>query len=197
MKRRTSPPKSQETGQFRVIAGLHRGRKLVFPAVDNLRPTPDRVRETLFNWIFDACPQSRCLDLFAGAGSLGIEALSRGAATCTFIESNRSACQAIESHLSTLNIEGGNVIQASLPSPIAQLDSPYNIIFIDPPYKLDTINHCIEQLQTHDLIANRAWVYIENASNDPSIQLPPEFSLYREKIFGQVRSNLFQYQEIR
>ena len=192
MKRRTSPSKSQETGQFRVIAGLHRGRKLKFPAISHLRPTPDRVRETLFNWISHDCPQSHCLDLFAGAGSLGIEALSRGAASCTFIEQDRAACQAINTHLNTLALTGSQVIQASLPTPIAQLDTRYNIVFIDPPYQLDIINSCIEQLLANNLLADKAWVYVENASNDPAIILPSEFTSYREKIFGQVRSNLFQ-----
>lgn len=196
MKRRTSPSKSQETGQFRIIAGQHRGRKFSFPATDNLRPTPDRVRETIFNWIFDACPQSHCLDLFAGAGSLGLESLSRGAASCTFIEQNKAASQAISAHLSILGIKQSKVIQASLPQPIAQLDKKYTIIFIDPPYQLDIINSCIEQLLAHNLVADGAWLYIENASRDPATHLGPEFSLYREKIFGQVRSNLFQYQQI-
>ncbi len=196
MKRRTSPSKSQETGQFRIIAGLYRGRKLTFPAIDNLRPTPDRVRETVFNWLFNACPHAHCLDLFAGSGSLGLEALSRGAESCTFIEKNKAANQAITSHLNTLKVSNSQVSLASLPQAISQLDKPYNLIFIDPPYKLHLINSCIDHLLIQHLISDNAWIYIENASNDPAILLPPEFSLQREKIFGQVRSSLFQYQPI-
>ena len=196
MKRRSSPSKSQETGQFRIIAGNNRGRKLTFPAVEHLRPTPDRVRETLFSWLFDDCPNSQCLDLFAGAGSLGLEALSRGARHCTFIEQNSEAVKSIRHHCETLTFNNTKVIQGSLPTPIKQLSTAFNLIFIDPPYQHDITLECINHLLENELIADNAWIYIENASSNAPHQLASNFSLHREKIFGQVRSSLFQHQQI-
>lgn len=196
MKRSSPPSKSKETGQFRIIAGLHRGRKLEFPAVANLRPTPDRVRETLFNWLLDACQQGRCLDLFAGAGSLGLEALSRGALDCTFIEHNKNAAQAITDNSMRLQLSQVKVLASTLPQAIEHLNGKYNVVFIDPPYALDIINDCVQQLIEHQLLDDKAWLYIENDSHSPAIILPKAFSLHREKIFGQVRSALFQFQQI-
>lgn len=202
MKRRQTPSKPQETGQFRVISGKHRGRKLQFPAVNNLRPTPDRVRETIFNWLFDQCLNANCLDLFAGAGTLGIEALSRHAQSCTFIEQNTLAAAAINSNLNLLKESEAFVLQQALPEAITQLASTplasngFDMIFIDPPYQLDIIAPCISVLLEKKLINPGAWIYVENASKEAPLNLPPSFNRYREKIFGQVRSTLFQYEEI-
>ena len=202
MKRRSSPAKSQQSGQFRIIGGLHRGRKLSFPAIENLRPTPDRVRETLFNWLFDDVINARCLDLCAGSGALGLEALSRGAQHCMFIETNGDASKSISEHLQTLEAIGSRVQLGQLPQSLHQLanEEAFNLIFLDPPYKLDIINDCIALLDELDLIASDAWLYIENASNDPAPILADSdrsiFRLHREKSFGQVRASLFQYQQL-
>jgi len=197
MKRRATPSKHQETGQFRLIAGKHRGRKLTFPAVDSLRPTPDRVRETIFNWLFNAPMQANCLDICAGAGTLGLESLSRGAASCTFIELNKSAAKAISDNAATLNESHVQVLNQAAPDALQNLSTAFDIIFIDPPYKLDISQACIELLLKKQLINDNAWVYIENASQDTPITLPQGFELHREKTFGQVRSSLFQFQQIR
>ena len=99
-------------GQLRIIGGEWRGRKLLFPAADGLRPTPDRVRETLFNWLAAHVRDARCLDLFAGSGALGLEALSRGAAHCDFVEQGQHSADTIERHLHTLACDRGKVWRA-------------------------------------------------------------------------------------
>ena len=103
---------SRGTNQLRIIGGEWRGRKLRFPDVPNLRPTPDRVRETIFNWLMPVIHGARCLDLFAGSGALGLEALSRGASYTTFVDSHKKATQALKSHLDLLDVnERAEVIQ--------------------------------------------------------------------------------------
>ncbi len=206
MKRRSSPaksqPKSLQTGQFRIISGKHRGRKINFPATDKLRPTSDRARETIFNWLFDFCQGASCLDLFAGAGSLGLEALSRGACSCTFIEQNPTAAKALNSNLELLGGKG-KVITASLPSALESLpksatpdQNRFDLIFIDPPYALDVIEECIHALEALQLINPDAFVYIESSSKGKLPKLPQSFRLHREKTFGEIHASLFHYQQI-
>ena len=198
MKKQSSPAKSKQSHQFRVIAGLHRGRKLSFPAVNHLRPTPDRVRETVFNWLMDECLHRRCLDLCAGSGALGFEALSRLASHCTFIDSLPQVITHIDAHLKTLQITESRALCASLPSAISQLDQqkPFDMVFIDPPYQLAIINDCLEALLDQQLLCEKAWVYVENASADAAPNLASDFALYRQKTFGQVRASLFQYSRL-
>jgi 16S rRNA (guanine966-N2)-methyltransferase len=198
MKPRKSPVKSlqsPESGQFRIIAGQWRSRKLAFPAVSGLRPTPDRVRETLFNWLFDV-RNLRCLDLFAGAGSLGLEALSRGAAHCDFIDASGEACAAIRQHCQLLTASA-TVKNAPLPQALETLAGTdgFDVIFIDPPYALDCINTCLDSLERLHLLKPEAFIYIENDSSHAAIAVPSTMRLYREKVQGQVRFSLFRYQQ--
>ena len=197
MKRRQSPAKSQQSAsksQFRIIAGQWRGRKLSFPATDGLRPTPDRVRETLFNWLADELPQAHCLDLFAGSGALGLECLSRGAASCHFIEANTQAAQAISEHLQLLK-GAGRTFKGQLPHALTQLTgTPYDVIFIDPPYaQAGLIDDCLQRLIQQQQIRHGACVYIENSSEDAMPLLPDGFELHRQKSVGQVQSHLLHY----
>ncbi|MDA0890684.1 MAG: 16S rRNA (guanine(966)-N(2))-methyltransferase RsmD, partial [Proteobacteria bacterium] len=94
--------RASQRNQVRIISGVWRGRKLWFPSIDGLRPTPDRVRETLFNWLSPEIRGARCLDLFAGSGALGFEALSRGAQSCCFVDANKDACRTLEKNAQTL-----------------------------------------------------------------------------------------------
>ena len=98
--------------EFRIIAGAWRRRKLSFPPLPGIRPSPDRVRETLFNWLQDHMAGARCLDLFTGSGALGLEALSRSAAEVVFVDRERAALDAVSGHLATLKAQGGTVVQA-------------------------------------------------------------------------------------
>ena len=120
--------------QFRIIAGIWRRRRLAFPKLPDIRPSPDRVRETLFNWLREQVAGARCLDLFAGSGALGLEALSRGACQVTFVDQERQAVEAISAHLQNLGATGGEVVQAEALAFLRGTPAAFDIVFLDPPF---------------------------------------------------------------
>jgi 16S rRNA (guanine966-N2)-methyltransferase len=200
MKKQRSPAKSSkiaEPGQFRIIGGKWRGRKLLFPAVTGLRPTPDRVRETVFNWLFDVS-NLHCLDLFAGSGSLGLEALSRGASSCLFIDQSQAACQAINQHLQQLENSATASSKAMAQEVLSALNTlpqsaRFSLVFLDPPYQLNCISECLQTLKERQLLDENAAIYIENSSQNAPISLPEGFSVLKEKQQGQVRFSLLSF----
>ncbi|WP_317932149.1 16S rRNA (guanine(966)-N(2))-methyltransferase RsmD [Halioxenophilus sp. WMMB6] len=195
---RHSKPRHTADGQLRIIAGQWRGRKLAFPALDGLRPTGDRIRETLFNWLQAELPGARCLDLFAGSGALGLEALSRGAAHCTFIDSQASACQALKANLAKLSCTAAQVLQTDavtwLQQSAASLHSgqtPVQVVFCDPPFAKGLWAEAIEALAASPLLASDAWIYIETPK-DEAVTVPVQWRLHRSKTAGTIRFQLFQ-----
>ena len=190
MTRRRKPP--QAHSQLRIIGGLWRGRKLAFIPEEGLRPTPDRVRETLFNWLAPHIHDARCLDLFAGSGALGLEALSRGAAHCDFVDASAGASARIADHLLTLN--AGAQGQALCRDWAAHVDSgpaPYDIVFLDPPFQLPLIEPVSQALTQGRLLAPGALVYVETAAGDtPTV--PDSWEAFREKRAGDVAYRLYQ-----
>lgn len=192
MNPRKSPAKPAESGQFRIIGGHWRSRKLHFPAVDGLRPTPDRVRETLFNWLAPSIRGLHCLDLYCGSGALGLEALSRGAASCIFVDASSSAMAAIRQHLQQLQGNGAALL-GQLPTALNMLEQPVDLVFLDPPYALDSHNDCLNALISKQLLREGAWIYCENASGQPLPPLPPACQLHRHKKAGAVQYALFRY----
>jgi len=183
------------TGQLRIIGGHWRGRKLQFTATDGLRPTTDRVRETLFNWLMSELPSARCLDLFAGSGALGLEALSRGALYCDFVERNAIAQREIRRHLTTLAATDRGVchhdIAADFLRKLSQSHEPYNIVFLDPPFGRELIATVAASLESQGLLARSAFIYIECATQEELPELPGSWSLHREKTAGGVTYRLF------
>jgi len=183
------------TGQLRIIGGQWRGRKLQFTATDGLRPTTDRVRETLFNWLMSELPSARCLDLFAGSGALGLEALSRGALYCDFVECNAIAQREIRRHLTTLAATDRGVchhdIAADFLRKLSQSHEPYNIVFLDPPFGRELIATVAASLESQGLLARNAFIYIECATQEELPELPGSWSLHREKTAGGVTYRLF------
>ena len=175
---------------LRIIGGHWRGRKLAFPSVDGLRPTGDRIRETLFNWLGAYLPNSRCLDLFAGSGALGIEALSRGAAQVTLLEQHPQAAAQLQVHLRTLNAETGQVIATDALRWLNQPGTPMDIVFIDPPFQADLWQATCAALESHNWLSSGCAIYIETP-RDYSLQVPPQWLLHREKHSGQVSYRLF------
>jgi 16S rRNA (guanine966-N2)-methyltransferase len=133
--------------QFRIIAGRWRRRRLRFPADGGVRPSPDRVRETLFNWLMPVIAGARCLDLFAGSGALGLEALSRGAAEAVFVEREPRLAAAIESHLRVLDAAGGRVVVADALAWLAAPASTFDIVMLDPPFASGLLAPACERLQ--------------------------------------------------
>lgn len=192
MNLRKPSAKPAQPGHFRIIGGQWRSRRLEFPAVDGLRPTPDRVRETLFNWLAPVINKLNCLDLYCGSGALGLEALSRGAAHCTFIDASAQSTQAINKHLNLLQGNGA-VICGPLPSALQQLRHPVELIFLDPPYAIDSHKDCLNQLLAINALADGCWIYCENASDKPLPNLIEGCELYRHKKAGAVQYALFRY----
>ena len=184
--------KKTATGSIRIIAGKHRGRKLPVLMSDGLRPTTDRVKETVFNWLMPYINDATCLDCFAGAGSLGFEALSRGARQVVLIELNNAAAKQLKMNKKLLNAENLSVNNTNsldfLKSPATQ---KYNLVFIDPPFRKGLVSQTAELLN-NGWLAEQALIYVEMEAQG-SEQLPNNWQLLKEKVAGQVAYRLFQY----
>jgi 16S rRNA (guanine966-N2)-methyltransferase len=184
------------SNQLRIIGGRWRGRKLSFPSTEGLRPTPDRVRETLFNWLAAATPESRCLDLFAGSGALGLEALSRGAAHVDFVDNASVVVKQLQQNLQLLKPNSAHVWLDRADSWLAkpthtESHDRYDIIFLDPPFHRSLVASCLNTISEHELLNDNSWVYLEMAKTEPLPALPSNWQLHREKIAGQVCYRLF------
>jgi 16S rRNA (guanine966-N2)-methyltransferase len=178
------------SGQLRIIGGEWRGRKLSFPAIEGLRPTSDRVRETLFNWLQMKLPGRRCLDLFAGSGALGLEALSRSAAEVVMVEQERSAAEQIRQHLQTLQCSNGRVETMDAFQFLKGPATPFDIVFLDPPYKLGCLEECCQLLEQNGWLKAEAYIYLEDSSKNPPPQLPQNWKLIRSKKSGEIGYHL-------
>ncbi len=172
--------------QLRIIGGEWRGRKLGFPDVDGLRPTTDRVRETVFNWLQPLIHGARCLDLFAGSGALGLEALSRGAAEVQFVDSDRRAVQSLKDNLALLKTSRGNVVQGDALSFLRAAPRPFDLVFLDPPFRKTLLAPCLEQLCHHGWLGENARLYIEVEQELGEPRLPDGWEMVRSKQAGQV-----------
>ncbi|QOR37493.1 16S rRNA (guanine(966)-N(2))-methyltransferase RsmD [Billgrantia diversa] len=201
MTRRRPPSRSrsgarspQGSGRLRIIGGEFRRRLL--PVLDSpgLRPTPDRVRETLFNWLAAATPGARVLDLFAGTGALGLEALSRGAATALFIERDGQVARALVANLQTLGTtERGQVLNVDALALLAAGPAgfaPFTLVFLDPPFRQGLAEPCCERLE-QGWLAPDAWVYLE-VETSLEIQVPANWSLHREVCAGDSTGRLYR-----
>ncbi len=180
---------------LRIIAGQWRGRRLQFPAIDGLRPTPDRVRETLFNWLMPILSGARCLDLFAGSGALGLEALSRGATAATFVDQSTQVKQAILANLHLLGCEQAQVYAADTLNWLLhppQGTEPYDLVFLDPPFRKNLLTACAARLEEQSLLRERAWIYVEAEQELKILPVPDNWRLHRHKIAGQVQYALYQ-----
>lgn len=177
---------------FRIIGGTHRGRRLVFPGDELIRPSPDRVRETLFNWLQPVIAGACCLDLFAGSGALGLEALSRGAAQVEFVDRASRAIAAIREHLGLLG-EGGKARThtADAASFLRQPPSTvFDIVFLDPPYAAGLLEPACQALEAGGWLTPGARIYLECAAEDGLPALPGNWMAVRNGIAGQVGYHL-------
>lgn len=179
------------TNQIRIIAGDWRGRKLAFPSIPGLRPTGDRMRETLFNWLVPYIHQARVLDLFAGSGALGIEALSRGANNCIFVESDQHAARGLAENLSTLRCKNAQVLQQNAFEVIETLvPHSIDILFLDPPFDSHLHNRILDSVCNCQALAQSALIYIEAPVNE-TIGIPANWLLLNKKVSGQVSFSLY------
>jgi len=175
---------------LRIIAGRWRGRKFRFPPLD-IRPTPDRVRETLFNWLAPRIESAYCLDLFAGSGALGLEALSRGAAEVMFVEQARAAAGAIERLLADWHASGGTVLcQEAVGYLSAPAPRRFDVVFLDPPYGSGALERCAALLQ-QGWLASGARIYVEHARREPLPALPADWQALRSGAAGEVGYHLY------
>jgi 16S rRNA (guanine966-N2)-methyltransferase len=181
---------SSAKGAIRIIAGMYRGRKLPVIMADGLRPTTDRVKETVFNWLMPYTQQSECLDCFAGAGSLGFEALSRGANHVTLLELNKAAATQLKQNKTLLAANNIDVINTDTLHYLKQPPTPYNLVFIDPPFRKALVDETI-QLLNNGWLADNAMVYLEMGQEEPAA-IPENWHLMKEKIAGQVAYRLYR-----
>ena len=149
---------------IRIIGGQFRGKKLTFPAIDGLRPTPSRVRETLFNWLMHDIRDAHCLDAFAGSGALGIEAYSRGAAHVTMLEQHPIAYANIQHQVTSFDPLKLDVRQVDACFFLQQTQIPFDIIFLDPPFATNHLNVCMDILSARALLKPQGLVYLESAN---------------------------------
>jgi 16S rRNA (guanine966-N2)-methyltransferase len=183
-------PRRQASGRIRIIGGRLRNSRLDVPDLAGLRPTPERVRETLFNWLAPMIDGARCLDLCAGTGALGIEALSRGAASVLFVDREARAAQALRDNLARLKVGAGQVVMADAANYLHGAAQPHDLVFLDPPFALDLWSALAQQLEADGWLAAQAWVYVESPRG-AAPALPPNWRLHREGQAGEVRFALY------
>lgn len=196
MKRRytgRSPKKQQvRSNSLRIIGGLWRGRKLPVRSVKGLRPTKNRVKETLFNWLGQEISTSHCLDLFSGAGSLGFEAASRRAKSVTMVELNGGAATQLRDNAARLGADNILVINGDAVSFLEQIPRPFDVVFLDPPFRESLIEAVTMRLELHQWLTNHALIYIESEEKWSAGCIPTCWNLQRAKIMGQVAFRLYK-----
>ena len=175
---------------IRIIGGQYRGKKLSFPDIDGLRPTPDRVRETLFNWLMNTIRDARCLDAFAGSGALGFEAFSRGASKVVLIEQAPAACTNLQKIALSFNSPKLSVIKKDACIYMQQTKEQFDLIFLDPPFSQNHLPECITILENSSVLAPNGLLYLESPHE---ISLAPEiWEQIKLKKAGQVVYGLYQ-----
>jgi 16S rRNA (guanine966-N2)-methyltransferase len=186
--------RSTKRGRLRIIGGLWRGRKLQIVETPGLRPTPDRVRETLFNWLSAEIRGSRCLDLFSGSGALGLEALSRGAGYCAFIDTADAAITTLRQHLNSLDCTSADTHQCDGLRWLQDTPTPgqaFDIVFLDPPFQHNLLAPACELLESQAWLTPSAHIYLESGAREETPVVPAGWALKREKQAGEVRYQLF------
>lgn len=178
--------------QLRIIGGQWRSRRINFLDLPELRPTANRVRETLFNWLMPILPGARCLDLFAGSGALGIEALSRGAAEAVFVESHPLAIAQLRDNLEKLRAENAKVVAADVSSWLQHSARPFEVVFVDPPYQAELLEVVCKALEEGGWLHTQAWIYLEAATQQAAPILPENWQVHREKSAGMVAYRLLR-----
>ncbi|MDC9510013.1 16S rRNA (guanine(966)-N(2))-methyltransferase RsmD [Pseudoalteromonas sp. Angola-4] len=181
-------------GFIRVISGQFRGRKLPVKNVEGLRPTTDRIKETVFNWLMQDTRDATVLDCFAGSGGLGFEALSRFAKSTTFIELDASAAKQIEQNINTLKLENAQVKHTNSLSYLEQknTNSPFNLVFVDPPFRKNLAQSSCDLLENNQWLSEDALIYVEVETELSSFSQPDNWLLIKEKKAGQVFCRLYQ-----
>ena len=183
--------RDRQRGSLRIVAGRLRNSRIDVPDAPGLRPTPDRVRETLFNWLAPEIEGAHCLDLFAGTGALGIEALSRGAATCTFVERDAALAAALRATLVRLKVENAELRTEPAERFLGGTPRPFDLAFVDPPFALGLWQPSLDALDTRGWLKPGALVYVEAPAGEV-LRVPPGWAPHRESRAGDVHFALFR-----
>jgi 16S rRNA (guanine966-N2)-methyltransferase len=188
---KTDLPAPPGRNSVRIIAGVWRGRRIHFPDMPALRPTPDRVRETLFNWLQHSITDARVLDLFAGSGALGLEALSRGARQAVFVEQFPPAARALQEQLTRFGgAAKGRILEMGAARFLRMPSEPFDIAFLDPPFGANALAEYIPLLDTGDWLKAGSLVYLENERAAGVPALPGHWELLKSKSAGEVGYHL-------
>ncbi len=186
---------ASKSNQVRIIGGQWGGRKLDFPSINGLRPTTDRIRETLFNWLQPHLSQSNCLDLYAGSGALGFEAASRGAKQVVMVESKAVVIESLKLNKRLLKADSIQIIQGEaqpfLKKGSKQSKMLFDVVFLDPPFKQEELMVCVKQLEESNCLSDNAVIYLECKRKLTLNFLPPNWTDHRSKTAGQVAYYLY------
>lgn len=181
--------KQSPMGSVRIVGGCWRGRRLPVLQRPGLRPTGDRQRETLFNWLQGVLPDARCLDLFAGSGALGLEALSRGAECLQAVELDKGAAAQLRENIAVLGADAA-VAQGDWQAFLRTNEQRFDVAFLDPPFAKQLLGEVLPMLEKH--LAEGAWVYVEDDAAHEAPMFPEGWELKKERISGGAAVRLFQ-----
>lgn len=175
-----------QPGFVRIIAGKWRGRRLKVPNINGLRPTPDRVRETVFNWLSLQIVGARCLDLFAGSGAFAFEALSRGAAYVEMVDQSAEVIKLLQEQLLQFKGENALIYRAKVPDQLQSTVQTFDIVFLDPPYQANILLPCCHYLEEQGYLSKTAYIYLEAREDIKDNELPPNWHILKSQTAGQV-----------
>lgn len=184
--RRRHHPRTNPRQRVRIIGGIWRRRWITFPAIHGLRPSADRVRETLFNWLQTVIDGATCLDLFAGSGALGFEAASRGAASVTMVEIHEQVTDSLLETKQLLDAKMVEIVMADARSFLRTTANRFDIIFLDPPFGEDLLVECCETIDTQRLLNPRGRIYLEALATHGQPRLPQNWMITHSSRAGQV-----------
>jgi 16S rRNA (guanine966-N2)-methyltransferase len=190
-RRTAAPARGAQARLLRIIGGAWRGRRLRFPARAEIRPTPDRVRETLFNWLGAHIVGTRCLDLFAGSGALGLEALSRGARHVEFVDQHAVVTRELARVLAEWNITNAHITRCDALAFLQRPTQAFGVVFLDPPFEADLLGRAAQSLESRGWLAQGALIYVECAARAGLPQLPATWKPLKAKRAGEVGYHLF------
>jgi 16S rRNA (guanine966-N2)-methyltransferase len=176
----------RKPGHLRIIGGTWRSRKIPFATDAGVRPTPDRVRETLFNWLQPVIHGARCLDLYSGSGALSFEALSRGATVVVMVDEDLRVVQQLQKNVELLQADQVRIEWTDALQYLAGKSQPFDVVFLDPPFRDDVLMECCHRLERNGWLAPGAWIYLENNSKSEMTDLPDNWEIVQRKIAGQV-----------
>ncbi|WP_394252778.1 16S rRNA (guanine(966)-N(2))-methyltransferase RsmD [Vibrio profundi] len=184
--------KKPSGGFVRIISGSWRGRKLPVHDLEGLRPTIDRVKETLFNWLAQDIPNSTCLDVFAGSGGLGFEAASRQAKLVTLLEMNQKAAKQLEMNAKEVKADNIKVVNTDALTYLRQPGTPFDLVFLDPPFRKGLLAETVQLLENNGWLTENAIIYVETEKELQLEGMPENWALYRDKTTGQSSYRLFE-----